>query len=308
MNILTIITTDDSSARLNACLNALTQQTTRNDALVVIHNGKKQPGALTKTSHRSFVWFSAQNNHARRTKNVAANRATEEILLFINDDCVIPKGYVAYIKQASKNDRQILYQGKNRFVFPKNDWVNDVFVAIDEYSWMQTMKQPAWRIDRRLTYLHSECFYLKKSTLLQLAQRFAPNDIPLDDGAALSIALQFLGYSFRYAPELDIRHYKNNLTFSSLYKKAFEQGRKRARLEKQFEVSPKIKRLFPQFDSSREPRLAEEAYIMQALSHKSFLFLMFVAGFLMIRRLCHWLGSLIARLYVALPPSIMHST
>ncbi|MEK7543646.1 MAG: glycosyltransferase [Patescibacteria group bacterium] len=307
MNVSAIITANDSSIRLDACLNALARQTTRNDEIIIVHNGK-QPKTLTKTSRPLLVWLSSSDNHMLKIKNAAAKQAKGDVLLFINDDCIIPNGYIAYIKHVNRIDQRTLYQGKNRFVFPKSNWVGDVFNAMDTYSWVQTKKQLAWKNGRHLTYLHSECFCLKKATLRQLAQWFSPKTIPLDDGAVLCIALQLLGYTIQYAPQLDIRHYKDNLTSLSLYKKAYMQEASRGLLEKRFTVDLKIKRLFPQYDSSRVSLWEEEAYIICALSHKSFIFLIFIAGFLVIRRLCRWFGSLVARLCVVSPTSIMHST
>jgi len=252
-----LITTDGLSPYYGECVNALKKQIERGDELIIVYRNTIQFSKV-KYEKRSRLtrWFWMPGISAEAAKCFAASHARGDILLFINDDCVVSNKYISFVRRAAYQNRPIIYQGRIKFLFPFNNLIKDMFSHDSDYSWYQAKKQTAWKAGRVINFFHSECYYLPRSLFEKIQSLFHPNHVPLGNGAELCSTLHHLGYAVAYSSALNITHFKDDIRLITFLKKVFRKGLMRGFLFQSIEKERYVMRQYKNCKLSQQIKVA----------------------------------------------------
>lgn len=113
---LSIITlTKNRAGLLEKCLYSLKDQLVPSDEIIIVNNNSSDDTQLVLHKFKQFLpvrEFNSKLSGYPNLYNFAVSKSTKEVLVFLDDDCVATKNYIAEIRDRFKNKQNFVLQGK----------------------------------------------------------------------------------------------------------------------------------------------------------------------------------------------------
>jgi len=148
MEISIVIPTKDREKDLLECIKSISHQTFLPQEVLVIDDGeikeniRKFVQVLLSEKNVSFRYFKKNNPDSAESKNLGAEKAINEVIVFLDDDVVLEKDYIAnLIKVWEKNKKEKKLAGVSGIILNarKKSWLEQIFNRIfflhSEKSW-----------------------------------------------------------------------------------------------------------------------------------------------------------------------------
>lgn len=181
--ISVIITTNNRKEKLDKCIYSVLLQKHLPDEVLLIDNSvsKNAKSMIKKWSIKTNVkllYYHQKKSGAPYARNLGIEKASNDLLAFIDDDCVADKNWLKEALQSQKKFAGKIIMGKNLNGFPNNVY------SCAEHLLAQIAFQRQTYKEHGITYCHwldtKNCL-LKKSILLKnnirFDKRFAPFSI-----------------------------------------------------------------------------------------------------------------------------------
>lgn len=186
-----IIITRDRPAMLDTCLAALARQATKPNEIIIVNNSLKKNTTSVLSRFKEKLSIRSVHVSARNFPvlyNKGARLSNDDIIAFLDDDCIPRKDWVANIRRAHRNHPGCIIQGKVLSIPKKNLYV---FLMSQHYrNWLTTHRLSDGKLsvldtknvsfDRRLLLqnLFNEALYLGSHDI-ELGKRLAAQNIPI---------------------------------------------------------------------------------------------------------------------------------
>jgi glycosyltransferase involved in cell wall biosynthesis len=246
IKISIILSVNHSIFHLIRCLEALKPQLKKIDEIIVVGNKNiiKPITSSLITKNQPNVTFYVSSEKSRQ-RNIGLKYIKGNIIVFIDDDCIVISDWLYRVRKLSRISPKNIYQGNIKNILSDNSFINRFFLRIITDEWDKATSKFKKKEKNYINFLHSECFFLPKDTLLELIRFFNKKTDFLDQGILLTTGLQLIGYKIVYDPKLNIQHYKEKITFCVFLRKILSRGYQIAVIERKYAVRSRlVKKLF----------------------------------------------------------------
>jgi len=122
MKISVIICTKDRSESLKRLINCLTAQTCKPDEVIVVDDGDMGNNGLSKALESCSIpykYIKKDSPGTTKSRNIGVKNSCGDIVLFLDDDVTLEKGYVESILDHFQNDKSGTIGGVGGVVIPE---------------------------------------------------------------------------------------------------------------------------------------------------------------------------------------------
>lgn len=273
MKVSIIIPTRNRANLLSRCLRNLVKQINSNDQIVVIDNASTgaTKEVIQKYSRKYPIKYLYEPKKGPSfARNLGIKRAEGEILAFLDDDCVVKRGWLRNIKKNYENEKgdNIVYQGKINHIFPKSTFLTRIFRKRNEEIWKNIKKEESWKEGGYVNFISAGNFFLRKSILKSLSLNFDAKIFPYHgEQQDLAYRLQTSGYLIKYLPQVEVDHIKDKPVFLKSLKNAFFYGRTKGVLEKRYLSNRKARTLFHNYPKTLDKKSGPKQRIISISQH-----------------------------------------
>ncbi|OGJ37518.1 MAG: hypothetical protein A2383_00655 [Candidatus Pacebacteria bacterium RIFOXYB1_FULL_39_46] len=248
-----IIPTKERFETLQHCLLATIKQLSKEDEVMVVENGqayqktKHLINILAKNHQISYVHESRLGPAFARNKGISLAR--NEILIFLDDDCVPGPGWLKAIKKRHENEKKhqqtVVFQGKINYVYKKSNAFVELFHLRNRMDWQVIRKTPGWKMGKFINFLNAGIFSVRRSVLVKNKIKFNELFFPfVGEERDLTAQLHLHGISIVYASEIQVTHYKDRGSVVNSLKRSFQAGLAQEILNVLYKTNQSTKSLF----------------------------------------------------------------
>lgn len=277
-DISVIIPTIGRQKALHNCLNSLSRQSILPDEIVIVDNSADSK-CLPGRSNSSYLLSGTKINikyirEARRgvayARNAGIKAAKNDLIAFIDDDCIADKDWIEKIMDSAKKYTGVLIQGMNYNGLP-----NNIFSCIEHFTTQSFFFSGLFKDSQGIYYskfLDTKNCLIKKS----LVPRFSYFDkqfFMLED-VDFSLTMARKGIKTILNKDIRVLHFGRSNLFSHILRE-FNKGRNYYRLKKKWQISPsgykEIENMILKIHEDKVRR-TEKKLTREILAGKSYLF------------------------------------
>lgn len=222
-----IVPTRDRKDQLIACLRSLYRQTQSPDEIIVVDNSNNQ------TAKDSVAYCQKLNPHIRYyheprlgspcVRNRGINLATNDLLAFIDDDCIADRNWVEEILRSQGGKKELVLQGKNL-----NGLQNNIYACVEHY-YTEFIFQSRFYQQKGIIYslgLDTKNFSIRKSLIKKHRTYFDKVFSPFSIYEDIDFADQIRKYGMNivYNHKMIVTHYGRG-TLINHVRREFKKGR-----------------------------------------------------------------------------------
>lgn len=244
-----IIPTYKREELLNKTLAALAMQTHAPYQVIVVSNGSRDKGTdavvLAYKNRLPIFYYHEKKEGPSHARNVGLTHATGTVIAFLDDDCIVPRSWVAEIEKTYKEDTfdHVIFQEAWTHVFPNTNIITEMFYFRQKQQKKPTKKLHGYVVTNEA---HAGCCFMKRKVLNKLSYVFDEQLFPfIGEEVDFSVRAQLLGIPILLHPRVRVTHYKQSARSAfKTFRNVFLYGRALGIIEEKYRVSSAALRVF----------------------------------------------------------------
>jgi glycosyltransferase involved in cell wall biosynthesis len=246
-----IIPTRNRANLLKKTIKALSDQLKSGDQLVVVDNNSRDKTAqLIKKfqEHLPVIYLKSAQKGPSAARNLGFERAKNELIVFLDDDCVVQDKWRANIEKNIRpaNYGTTVFQGKIINIFTRPSLLTPLFETRNKLIWQEITTSKPWK-KRLIRYLNAGNMYFHRRAVEDLEMLFDSHLFPyIGEETDLAYRLQASGKFIKFTPEVSVIHRKLPSTVWQRLQRAFMLGRLEGILLEKHLADHQLQRLFSQ--------------------------------------------------------------
>jgi len=323
MRFSVVIATKNRAKILKDCLSSLTKQKLCPDEIIVVDNGSVDNTKKVVFQFKEklpLVYAYESQPGAPSARNRGASKATGEVIIFSDDDCLFHREWFAGIKKDFETKKISALQGKSFNALKDNPY------AVASYLFDQVRVEVPLSLARRymrkkaglnvIFSLDTKNFAIKRKNFEKLGG-FDPQFIASDDDVDLAVRLRLASIPIVFEPKAIVYH-KARTNFRSFIRNRFNRGKfgclvqskwrqiveRENEIVRLFSDNKKAKKYFELFRNRKKRRAELERRV---LSGRSFSFRLQVRLLFLIAYLVYYYGIFVTSLRLKLGKSYIQT-
>jgi glycosyltransferase involved in cell wall biosynthesis len=227
---------------LRELLESLTKQTFKDFEVIIVEDGSEVNSESEVNKFRSLLdlkYFQKPNSGPGLSRNFGAEKATSDIFIFFDSDCIIPPDYLSVVHFHLKTTPVDSFGGPDRF--------HESFTPIQKaigYSMSSFLTTGGIRGGKAsVEKFHPRSFNMGFTRkVYEATQGFS--SMRFGEDMDLSIRIKELGFSSALIPEAFVYH-RRRTDFKKFFKQVYNSGIARINLFKRHPKSLKLFHFFP---------------------------------------------------------------
>lgn len=238
MDKISVIIPTIGRPSLVSCLDSLEKQTLGPDEIIVIDNSKNKKALSLMAKKARYI-------HERRpgvahARNRGILESKNDILCFIDDDCVAEKNWLEKLAIFSEKNKNSIVMGEN-----KNGQKDNIFSCIEYFDEQVFFKKDFYVIDGKIVsfWLDSKNFIIRKNLIKK--NRLVFKNFKMGEDLDFSLQARLKNTHVLYCDKATVVHYGRIDLISHLVRE-IKKGREAKRLQKRWKVGEKraLKEIF----------------------------------------------------------------